>query len=148
MMTSERLPPPSSPTEPRAAPSARPTGQTDPVAAGQATEGGGWNLAIYGLLGLIGIFAPGMLAMAAVLPFWSTFRHNLAMQSALRGINASVVGILFAAFVHPLWSFTIHRPSDFCFALLAFAMLVWWKLPSWIVVVTTVTAYMLFVRIV
>jgi chromate transporter len=103
---------------------------------------------LYGLLGLIGIFAPGMLAMAAVLPFWSTFRHNLAMQSALRGINASVVGILFAAFVHPLWSFTIHRPSDFCFALLAFAMLVWWKLPSWIVVVTTVTAYMLFVRIV
>jgi chromate transporter len=102
---------------------------------------------LYGLLGLIGIFAPGLLAMAAVLPFWSAFRDNIAAQAALKGINSSVVGILLAAFIHPLWSFTIHLPSDLCFALLAFAMLVLWKLPSWIVVISTVAAYMLFIRI-
>jgi len=102
---------------------------------------------LYGLLGLIGIFAPGLLAMAAVLPFWSSFRRNVSMQAALKGINASVVGILLAAFIRPLWSFTIHVPSDLCFALLAFAMLVFWKLPSWVVVVSTVAVYMLFMRI-
>jgi HEAT repeat protein len=81
MMTSERLPPPSSPTEPRAAPSARPTGQTDPVAAGQATEGGGWNLAIYGLLGLIGLLT----ALIVVVIAGKTLRPYLVKPAISTG---------------------------------------------------------------
>ena len=46
---------------------------------------------LYGLLGLIGIFTPGLLAMTALLPFWSAIRSNRYVQSSLRGINASVV---------------------------------------------------------
>jgi chromate transporter len=97
----------------------------------------------YGVLGLIGIFAPGLLAMAAVLPFWSGLRRNLRMQAALTGINASVVGILTAALVRPLWSSTIHTAGDFVFALLAFVLLVFWKVQPWMVVAGTVASYML-----
>jgi len=102
---------------------------------------------LYGVLGLIGIFTPGLLAMAAVLPFWSSLRTNLRMQAALQGINASVVGILAAALVRPLWSSTIHTAGDFVFALLAFVLLVFWKVQPWIVVAGTAAVYVLAAKI-
>jgi chromate transporter len=89
----------------------------------------------YGLLGLIGLFAPGMLAMAAVLPFWSALRRNRYVQASLKGVNASVVGVLIAALFQPLWTSTILTPGDFWIALLAFALLALWKIQPWIVVV-------------
>ena len=89
---------------------------------------------LYGLLGLAGIFAPGLLAMTALLPFWSALRANRYAQASLRGINASVVGILAAAFFRPLWTTTIHTTGDFLIALLAFALLMLWKVQPWIVV--------------
>jgi chromate transporter len=97
----------------------------------------------YGLIGLVGIFTPGLLAMAAVLPFWSSLRRNMMFQAAIRGINAAVVGVLMAALYHPLWTTTIHSPIDFWVALVAFALLTLWKAPSWSVVVGTAALYML-----
>jgi chromate transporter len=91
---------------------------------------------VYGLLSLIGIFAPGMLAMAAVLPFWNVVRGNRSLQHALKGINASVVGILIAALFKPLWTSTILHASDFWIALAAFALLTTWKVQPWLVVVS------------
>ena len=102
---------------------------------------------LYGLLGLLGIFTPGLLLMAAVLPFWSRLRTNQSMQSALCGINASVVGILAAALVRPLWTSTVHTVGDFAFALAAFALLVIWKIQPWIVVAGTAAAYVVATRI-
>jgi chromate transporter len=94
---------------------------------------------LFGLLGLVGIFAPGLLAMTAVLPFWSLLRENRFTQAALRGINASVVGVLIAALYQPIWTSTIHTSSDFLIALLAFALLAIWKVSPWIVVVSIAT---------
>ncbi len=90
---------------------------------------------LFGMLGLLGIFAPGLLAMTAVLPFWSALRRNHYAQAALRGINASVVGILIAALFQPIWTSTIHTSGDFWIALSAFALLTLWKVQPWIVVV-------------
>jgi len=92
---------------------------------------------LYGLLGLVGIFAPGLLAMAAILPFWSALRGNRSLQASLRGMNAAVVGILMAALFQPLWTGTIHTPGDFWIALAAFALLTLWKMQPWMVVVCT-----------
>ncbi len=89
---------------------------------------------LFGLVGLVGIFAPGLLAMTAVLPFWSALRRNRYAQAALRGINASVVGILVAALFQPIWTSTIHTSGDFWLALSAFALLTLWKIQPWIVV--------------
>lgn len=92
------------------------------------------NPFFYGLLSLVALFAPGLLAMAAVLPFWSALRRNRYVKAALKGVNASVVGVLIAALFQPLWTSTIHTAGDFWIALLAFAMLVIWKVKPWIVV--------------
>jgi chromate transporter len=53
----------------------------------------------------------------------------------LRGINAAVVGILLAALYQPIWTSAIHAPVDFALGLLAFGLLVLWKVPPWIVVI-------------
>jgi chromate transporter len=37
-------------------------------------------------------------------------------SSALMGVNAVVVGILIAAFYHPIWTSPISAPIDFAFA--------------------------------
>jgi chromate transporter len=89
---------------------------------------------LYGLLGLAGIFTPGLLAMTALLPFWNALRRNRYAQASIKGINASVVGILIAALYQPLWTTTIHTASDFWIALLAFALLALWRVQPWMVV--------------
>jgi chromate transporter len=90
---------------------------------------------LYGVMALLAIFLPGLLLMAAVLPFWNTLRANAPVQAALRGVNAGVVGILIAALFHPLWTATVHTSADFCIALAVFALLVRWKTQPWIIVV-------------
>jgi chromate transporter len=56
------------------------------------------------------------------------------MQSALRGINAAVVGLLLAALYDPMWTSAIRGRADFSLALAAFALLVFCKVPPWLVV--------------
>jgi chromate transporter len=89
---------------------------------------------LYGLLALAGIFLPGLLAMTAMLPFWSAVRSNRYARASLRGINASVVGILLAALYQPLWTTAIRSSSDYWIALLAFALLTLGKVRPWAVV--------------
>ena len=87
------------------------------------------------LVALIAIFLPSFLFVIGILPFWNYFRSLEAFQAALRGINAAVVGILLAALYQPIWTSAIHAPGDFALAVLAFGLLVIWKVPPWLVVV-------------
>jgi chromate transporter len=88
-----------------------------------------------GLVALIAIFLPGLLLIAAILPFWQALRQRILIQSALRGVNASVVGVLIAALYQPVWTSAVHSSTDFWIALTAFAALTLWKVQPWIVVV-------------
>jgi chromate transporter len=90
-------------------------------------------------IALIAIFLPGLLIMVAVLPFWSRLHQSLRLQSALRGVNAAVIGVLIAAFIRPVFPSAVHSAFDLALALLAFASLVRWKLSPWIVVVAIAT---------
>lgn len=83
---------------------------------------------------LVGVFAPSFLLVTGVLPFWDRIRRRTSFRAALNGINAAVVGILIAALYDPIWTKAIHTPADFSLALVGFAMLMFWKVPSWIVV--------------
>ena len=83
---------------------------------------------------LFAVFAPSFLLVIGVLPFWDTLRQINMIRRALVGINASVVGLLLAALYDPVWTNAIFKPSDFGLALLAFTLLVFWKVPSWLVV--------------
>ena len=91
----------------------------------------GWVGAV---IALLGIYLPSFLLLIGVLPFWNSLRNQAAFQSALRGINAAVVGLLLAALYQPVWTSTIKNAHDFLFALAAFGLLIFWKLPPWLVV--------------
>jgi chromate transporter len=86
------------------------------------------------LLALGAIFLPAFLLVVGTLPFWDALRTRPSFRSALRGINAAVVGLLLAALYHPVWTSAIHAPADFGLALAAFGLLVLWGAPPWIVV--------------
>ncbi len=87
-----------------------------------------------GLLATIAIFLPAFLLIYGTLPFWDTLRRNPKIKGALMGVNAAVVGILISAFYLPIWTSSILAPIDFAFAAVLFSMLVYWKLPPWVVV--------------
>ncbi|MGA9224733.1 MAG: chromate efflux transporter [Mesobacillus sp.] len=89
-----------------------------------------------GLLATAAIFLPAFLLILGTLPFWDTLRRNSKISRALMGVNAAVVGILIAAFYQPIWTSSILAPIDFVFAAILFSMLVYWKLPPWVIVVT------------
>ncbi|MGD6963956.1 chromate transporter [Fictibacillus phosphorivorans] len=89
-----------------------------------------------GLLATVAIFLPAFLLILGTLPFWNMLRQNAKIKGALMGVNAAVVGILISAFYQPIWTSTIIKPIDFAFAAVLFSMLVYWKLPPWVIVVT------------
>ncbi|MGD6801772.1 chromate transporter [Rossellomorea vietnamensis] len=89
-----------------------------------------------GLIATVAIFLPAFLLIYGTLPFWDSLRRNPKIKGALMGVNAAVIGILISAFYHPIWTSTILSPVDFAFAAVLFSMLVYWKLPPWMVVLT------------
>jgi chromate transporter len=95
------------------------------------------NGLIGGLICLAAIFVPSFLLVVGALPFWDVLRRAKAMQTALLGINAAVVGLLLAALYNPVWTSAILSPSDFGLAIGAYALLVFWKVPPWLVVILT-----------
>jgi chromate transporter len=88
-----------------------------------------------GLLALAAIFLPAWLLVLGALPFWEALRARADAQGALRGVNAAVVGVLLAALYDPVWTSAIRAPADVGLALVCFGLLVFWKLPPWLVVV-------------
>lgn len=88
-----------------------------------------------GLICLVGIFASSFLLVLGALPFWEALRRDRRVQKALLGVNAAVVGLLLAALYRPVWTSGILSPADFALALGAFTLLVFWKLPAWLVVI-------------
>jgi chromate transporter len=53
----------------------------------------------------------------------------------MRGVNASVVGLLGAALYNPVWTSAVNTIEDVALAVLGFLSLSIWKLPPWVVVV-------------
>jgi chromate transporter len=94
----------------------------------------GWMGAAWAL---VAVFLPSFLLIVGGLPFWELLRWRASFQAALRGINAAVVGLLLAALYDPVWSGAIKGPADFSLALVAFGLLMFWKLPAWLVVILT-----------
>ena len=98
------------------------------------TEPNGWTGAF---LTLVAIFLPSFLLVTGALPFWDRLRSVPVFQSALKGVNAAVVGLLLTALYTPVWTSAIHSPADFGLGLVAFGLLMFWQWPPWLVVVLT-----------
>ena len=91
--------------------------------------GAGWAL--------VAIFLPSFLLIVGGLPFWELLRWRASFQAALRGINAAVVGLLLAALYDPVWNSAIKGRADFSLAVIAFGLLMFWRVPPWLVVLLT-----------
>ena len=89
-----------------------------------------------GLVATIAVFLPAFLLILGALPFWDALRNNPKIKGAIMGVNAAVVGILISALYNPIWTSSILAPTDFALAAILFSMLVYWKLPPWIIVVS------------
>ena len=104
------------------------------LGAVMSPEPNGWAGAF---LALVAIFFPSFLLVTGALPFWDLLRSVPIFQSALKGINAAVVGLLLAALYNPVWTSAIDSPADFGLGLVSFGLLMFWKWPPWLVVVLT-----------
>lgn len=98
------------------------------------------NGAAGALIALVGVFLPGLLLVAGMLPFWDRVRAVPIAQSALRGANAAVVGVLAAALYDPVFTSAVRGPADFAVAAAGFVALVSWKAPPWAVVLSVTAA--------
>jgi chromate transport protein ChrA len=63
------------------------------------------------VLSFIGIFLPGLTLTTAISGIWQRIRTKAVVASALRGINAAAVGLVFAA-VYRLWEIGYLTPSS------------------------------------
>ncbi len=88
-----------------------------------------------GLFATAAIFLPAFLLIVGVLPFWDELRTNQKVKGAIMGVNAAVLGILISAFYTPIWTSSITQPADFALAAVLFSLLVYWKLPPWVIVI-------------
>ncbi|MFD2922970.1 chromate transporter [Halobacillus naozhouensis] len=87
------------------------------------------------IVATIGIFLPSFLLVIAALPFLNELRKRSTFQGILMGVNASVVGILLAAFYDPVIKSSIFEASDFALGVVLFALLNIWKVPAWLIVI-------------
>jgi chromate transporter len=94
-----------------------------------AAENGFPNGVLGAAMAIAAIFLPGLLALLAILPFWSQLRRRRDAQAAVRGANAAVVGLLAVALYDPVWTGAVRNPLDFACVAVGFTMLTVFKLP-------------------
>jgi len=92
------------------------------------------------LLCTVAIFFPSFLLVVGALPFWHHMSDQPRMRAALQGINAAVVGILLAALYDPVITGSVYNAGDVLISISALALLLAFKLPSWIIVLLCTAA--------
>ncbi|KAK7229937.1 hypothetical protein V2G26_002107 [Clonostachys chloroleuca] len=63
---------------------------------------GGHNSAAGAVLGFLGLFFPGLITVHGTMGIWNAIRGWRWVKSALRGVNAAAVGLIYTAF-YRLW---------------------------------------------
>jgi chromate transporter len=86
------------------------------LGAVMSPEPNGWKGAS---LCLVAVFLPSFLLVIGALPFWNELRQRTWAQSALRGVNAAVVGLLLAA-LPPSMDCGYWQREGFCLGELGF----------------------------
>ncbi|KAJ3009053.1 UNVERIFIED_CONTAM: hypothetical protein HDU68_002849 [Siphonaria sp. JEL0065] len=71
----------------------------------------GWTTFVGAFLGWIGIFLPGLLIKAGVLPIWRHYRELPVLKKVFKGLNSVAVGLLVAA-VYLLWMKAVALPEN------------------------------------
>lgn len=90
---------------------------------------------IGGTVALVAIFLPGLLLVSGALTIWSDLKQNRRTVGFVRGANAAVVGVLAAAFYHPIITSAILRPLDVAIVVAGFVAQQMFRAPPWSVVI-------------
>ena len=85
------------------------------------------------MIGLVGIFLPGMLILLGALPHWQRLRQQQALRRSMLGINAAVVGLLAAALYNPIWIGSVKAIPDVLLAGVCFVLLTVGRMPPLLV---------------
>ena len=104
-----------------------------------AASNTGLDPLLAGAIALIAIFAPGLLLVAGVMPFWNRLSERRWMAGLAAGSGAAVVGVLAAALWRPVISSAVLGPVDAAIALAGLAALML-RAPVWLVVLGVVLA--------
>ena len=92
------------------------------------------NAWLGGIVGVVAIFLPGMLLMSGFVPVWDSLKSRSWAKSAMRGANASVVGLLAVAFCKLVVSSQLGQWWEWVLVAVCFCLLKWKVLPSWALV--------------
>lgn len=87
------------------------------------------------LLATVAIFLPGFLLLLGVIKHWRALAAIPAINGALAGVNASVVGLLIAALYQPVFSSAVSTTFDIAAILLGFVLMKILRLPILLMVI-------------
>lgn len=96
------------------------------------------------LIATLAIFLPGYLLVISLLPYWQSLCTNQKLQSTIGAINASVIGLLMASFINPIFMNTIHTKIDVSVFLFLFACLYFFKISPGKLILASLTASLIF----
>ena len=80
------------------------------------------------------IFLPSFLLVTGTLPFWQKLREVNLFSRFLKGVNASVIGLLVAVLYDPIILSSLKNLDDAILVILAFIILFFTKSPQWLAV--------------
>ena len=80
------------------------------------------------------IFLPSFLLVIGTLPFWQKLREVNLFSRFLKGVNASVIGLLVAVLYDPIILSSLKNLNDVTLVILAFIILFFTKTPQWLAV--------------
>jgi chromate transporter len=86
------------------------------------------------LVAIVAIFVPSFALIFALAPVWDRLRSYPGAAAALRGANASVVGLLGGVLYYPILTSLGTSTSGIGIALAAYALIAVWMFPPWTVV--------------
>ena len=93
-----------------------------------------FSIFLISLLCLFFIFLPSFLLIIGIMPIWQELKKMDIIIRSFKGINASVIGLLVAAFYDPIITSSLRSLEDMALIIIAFVILFLTKIPQWFAV--------------
>ena len=93
-----------------------------------------FSIFLISLLCLFFIFLPSFLLIIGIMPIWQELKKMDIIIRSFKGINASVIGLLVAAFYDQIITSSLRSLEDMVLIIIAFVLLFLTKIPQWFAV--------------
>mgnify|MGYP001264548976 FL=1 len=93
-----------------------------------------FSIFLISLLCLFFIFLPSFLLIIGIMPIWQELKKMDIIIRFFKGINASVIGLLVAAFYDPIITSSLRSLEDMVLIIIAFVILFLTKISQWLAV--------------